>query len=424
MLMVAEREKVLGKGVAPRPAKRDSIDARMARSVIRVRAEMFEDMTSHLLITDKPEFFKLPVLGAVAEGKFPEWWMPRHHPISGAVYTTKWDDANLCLTEDGKHHALKDAERFVILRQPDWRKNVDLNALPKSWEVQAFIPQELKSIEGAMRQQDEIRYDYGLKSGPEYMRVEELFVAIYEFSHMYARGEVTKDSLQDLSIWIAERLEEQGLFTARDPLWLDLTEALTLAFQEHPSGKYYPLAVRMRMLKALRDLVKLEVETSMTRRKADRVFNLLFVEREDERFAVKEARKEIVRIGGFDGKEENPIFRKSRHEIRDEEITRVRHELKKARENLKLVRVAPYFIISRLAEAMLGSNQFRDKWEKDRLLEILTVKELDFIPKDDSVEDLLMKREPQGAHKRLSHVHYLLNAVLTDEDNDEITVFD
>jgi hypothetical protein len=401
-----------------------SIDERMARSAVRIRAEMFEGLTSDLLITDKPWFFELTPLGAVAKGELPPWWMPRYHRISGAVYTTRWEDANLYLTEDGKRHAVFDAEQFVILRQPEHRKNVDLNVLPKSWDVQQLVPQGLKTIESALRQQDEVRYDHGFKSGPEHMRVEELFVAINQFSLMYARGEITKDSLYDKSIWIIEKLEEQGLLAARGPLWQDLREALTSAFEGHPSGKFYPLVTRMKFYRAIRDLVKLEVETLMTREKADRVFNLLFVERKDERHNLREADKGIARVGGFDGGGKDVIFKREPGEIRDEEITRVRYGLKSAAESLKNVRVEPYLIIAKLAEAMLGSEQFRSGWERKHLQEILTVRGFEYILRQDSFDDLLMKRKPEDAHRRLHQIHSLINEVLSDPDNDEITVFD
>ncbi len=71
-----------------RNRKREPIEVRMERSLVRIRAEMPEQ-TAHVLITE-PWFLDLPVLGAVPEGKLPEWWMPRYDSINGAVYTTRW----------------------------------------------------------------------------------------------------------------------------------------------------------------------------------------------------------------------------------------------------------------------------------------------------------------------------------------------
>lgn len=404
------------------PPQGDLVTARIARTLVRDRAEMFSERKAHLLITKKPEFFDLKVLGVVVEGKVPPWWMPSYDPKTGEVVTNRWNPASLKLTEDKKHHAVEEAEDYEILRHPKWRVNVDLNKLPKSWEVEVFVPQRIPTIEGALRQADGIRHDYAVKSGPEFVRLEELYVVFNQVSDLVVRGKIGKMDLPNLSIEIADRLEEQGLEVARDPLWRDLTQTFLEAFDEHPSGRYYPLAVRMKMFKAMRNLVKLEVETMLTKKKADRVFNVLFVEREGERLAIEEALGKIELVGGFAGSKGEPIFYKE--VVSDDEITQTRYQLKDARESLARVRVAPYFFVARLAEAMLGSHQFRYQWEIDNLFAILEQKELEFVLDEDSVEDLLMKRRAGDAHRRLGYVYTLLDEVLEDPDNDEITVFD
>lgn len=127
----------------------EPIEVRMERSLVRIRAEMPEQ-TAHVLITE-PWFLDLPVLGSVPEGKLPEWWMPRYDSINGAVYTTRWGEALTKETPEGRREVVE-AERFVILRQPKYRKNVSLIALPKSWTIARLIPQKVwDGIEAAMR---------------------------------------------------------------------------------------------------------------------------------------------------------------------------------------------------------------------------------------------------------------------------------
>jgi len=388
----------------------EPIEVRMERSLVRIRAEMPEQ-TAHVLITE-PWFLDLPVLGSVPEGKLPEWWMPRYDSINGAVYTTRWGEALTKETPEGRKEVVE-AERFVILRQPKYRKNVSLTTLPKSWTIGRLIPQKVwDGIEAAMRQQYEIKEASRGGVGTDQIQVEELFAAIRGLSQKYVRGEVTKENLQDMAEQTQALLEREGVLSAKDQFLQDLKEALTLAFQEDSRGRFNPLAARMRLYRAMRDLTKREVETWLTRRKSNKVFNLLYVEREDERSSLTDVREAVVEVGKHPVLSDT-IFRSRPESIFDEDITEIRRVLKGIGQTLQSVRVAPYLLPAKLADVMLRSNQFRKKWEKQRLRKILEVGGVEGEMERPSVEDLIMQRDAFEAAKRLHNIYNLLDSALT-----------
>lgn len=394
--------------------KGEPIEVRMERSLFRIRAEMPEK-TAHVLITE-PWFLDLPVLGAVPEGRLPEWWMPRYDAVNGAVYTTRWGEPFTEETPEGRKKVVE-SKQFVIIRQPKHRKNVSLTALPKSWTVARLIPQEVwGGIEAAMRQQDEIRDASRAGTGTDQIQVEELFAAMRGLSQKYVRKEVTRENLQDLAEQTQALLEKEGVLSAKGQFLQDLKEALTLAFQEDSIGRINPLVARMRLYRAMRDLAKREVETWLSRRKSNKVFNLLYVEREDERSSLLEAR------GGVSELARQPVLsdtisRSRPKSILDGDITGIRRVLKGIDQTLQSVRVAPYLISANLASAMLRSNHFRTRWGKQRLREILEVGGVEGEIEKPSVEDLIMQRNTLEVARRLRNVNSLLDSVLTDPDN-------
>lgn len=396
------------------PRKGEPIEVRMERSLVRIRAGMPEQ-TAHVLITE-PWFLDLPVLGAVPEGRLPEWWMPRYDAVSGAVYTTKWGEPFTEETPEGRRKVVG-SERFVILRQPKYRKNVSLTALPKSWIIGRLIPQEVwGGIETAMRQQDEIRDASRAGVGTDQLQVEELFVAIRGLSQKYVRGEVTKENLQGLAQEAQDLLEREGVLSAKGPFLKEAEEALMMVFQKDARGRFSPFAARMRIYRAMRNLTKREVETWLTRRKSNKVFNLLYIEREDERSSLMDAQGGLTELATHSVLSDT-IFRSRPKSIFDGDITEIRRVLKGIGQTLQSVRMAPYLLPARLAEAMLRSNQFRKKWEKQRLRKILEVGGVEGEMKRASVEDLIMQRNALEAARRLRNVYNLLDSALTDPDN-------
>ncbi len=394
--------------------KREPIEVRMERSLVRIRAEMPEQV-AHVLITE-PWFLDLPVLGAVPEGRLPGWWMPRYDSINGAVYTTRWDEPPMEVTPERRKKVIG-SERFIILRQPKYRKNISLAALPKSWTVARLIPQKVwGGIEAAMRQQYEIKEASRGGVGTDQIQVEELFAAIRGLSQKYVRREVTRENIQDLAEQTQALLEREGVLSAKDQFLQDLKGALTLAFQEDSRGRFNPLVARMRLYKAMRNLTKREVETWLTRKKSNRVFNLLYIEREDERFSLMDAQ------GGLTELARHPIlsdtiFRFKPESIFNEDITEIRRVFKGIGQTLQSARVAPYLLPANLTDAILRSNQFRKGWEEQRLRKILEVGGVEGEMEKPSVEDLIMQRNAFEAAKRLRNAYSLLDSALTDPDN-------
>ncbi|MGB6881693.1 MAG: hypothetical protein WBD86_00055, partial [Microgenomates group bacterium] len=140
------------------------------------------------------------------------------------------------------------------------------------------------------------------------------------------------------------------------------------------------------------------------------------VEREDERSSLSDAREVIAELVTHPVFTES-FFKNRPESIFDEDITEIRRILKAIGETLQSARVAPYLLPARLADAMLRSNQFRTRWKKKRLKEILEIGNMENEMEKLSVEDLIMKRNSFEAARELRHVYNLLDSVLTDPDN-------
>lgn len=405
--------------------KKEPLEQRVDRSLMRIRAEMSEQKTD-ILVTKK-WFLDLPVLGAEEEGEGEpaEWWEPRYHKTTGVVYTTRWNDEPATkINAEGKKE-LKGAKGFVILKQPEHRTLVDLTSFPKSWQVSVLIPQKMKGITDALRQQDEVRGDFRAVTGVEYGRVEELFVATHGLFQKFALGIKEPQALQQLADEIVDLLDREGIYAARTSHLRDIEEPLRLALGPDSRGRRNPLVSRMRIFKVMRNLTRREVESWLTRRKADKVFKRLYVEWENQIFSLTGAKKAISELGGF-GKEKaraHPIFRKKQR-IKDEEITEVRGIIKEIKDALGEAKTVPFLLPAKLADAMIGSIQFRGKQEMRQLRKALKAKDLEGEMDRDSVEDLLMQRRQAAALVRLRQVYSLVESIVEDPDNYEITVFE
>jgi hypothetical protein len=206
-----------------------------------------------------------------------------------------------------------------------------------------------------------------------------------------------------------------------------MISSLFRAGQEDRLGRVNPLISRTLLRSAYLDAVKREVLARLSREKANNVFNLLYVERFTTRALLENARDSIEKLAGLDKEPGHKVLAEDgpTNNISNEEISELRRDLKAiVKTNLRSIRVAPYLLISRLSEAMLLSSFLMNSKDwfvlRKALKAVGMEEELDRI----SVEEFIMKRNPEGAVIRLRQVHSLINAVLEDQDNLVYTVFD
>ena len=407
--------------------KGETIEAGRERIVARARAEMPKKKATLLIIeSSKENFLELPILGP-SNLQYPSSWVPRYDRDTGAVFTTKWRTGATEINSKGKQ-TLKEPERFSVISKPKHAKNVDLTSFPKSWSVARLIPQKIEDgIETAMRQQDEVRKDYGVFGGIEQEKVAGLFVEIQKLTEPFLQGGIGRNELSNVAEKTSAMIEDLGISEAKGNVYERMINSLLRAGQEDRLGRVNPLISRTLLRSAYLDAVKREVLARLSREKASNVFNLLYVERFTTRALLENARDSIKTLAGLGNElghkvltEDDPI-----HSISDEEISELRRDLKAiVKTNLWPVRVAPYLVTARLSEAMLLSPSYMKK--KDRLVLEKTIKKtyLDNVPEMTSAEEFVMKRNPVGAVTRLRQVHSLISAALEDPDNLVYTVFD
>jgi len=407
--------------------KGESIEAGRERIVARARAEMPREKATLLIIENsKEDFLDLPILGP-SNLQHPSRWVPRYDRDTGAIITTKWRTGVTETTDKGKQ-ALKEPGRFSVISKPKHARDVDLTSFPKSWSVARLIPQKIEDgIEAAMRQQNEVRKDYGVFGGIEQEKIAGLFVEIQKLTEPFLRGGISRNELSKIAEKTSTMIKNLGISKVKGGIYERMISSLLRAGQEDRLGRVNPLISRTLLRSAYLDAVKREVLARLSREKANNVFNLLYVERFTTRALLENARDSIEKLAGLDKEPGHKVLAEDgpTNNISNEEISELRRDLKAiVKTNLRPIRVAPYLLISRLSEAMLLSPSYMKK--KDKLVLERAIKRacLDNVLEMTSAEEFIMKRNPVGAVTRLRQVHSLINAALEDPDNLVYTVFD
>lgn len=408
--------------------KGESVEVGREWAAARIRAEMPRQKADLLIIeTSKESFLDLPTIGP-SNYRFPSGWVPRYEKNTGAIITTRWGKGATEVTDKGKR-ALKEPERFSVIYKPKHIRNVNLTSFPKSWSVSRLIPQRIEAgIEAAMRQQDEVRNDY---KGIEQDKVAGLFIEIHNLTEIFLQKGVNEYELNEVVKRTSAMINELGISKTKGNVHQRLIESMNRAGKKDRLGRVNPLISRILLRSAYLDSVKREVQTRLSREKADNVFNLLFAERFTTRALLENAKRSIKELAGLGNQSGHEVltgdfYRKNPiKNIKDIEITGLRQDIKSIAEtSLKSVRVAPYLIIARLSEAMLLSPSYMRKNDKLALEVALINTNWEGMLGEPSVEEYIMKRDPENAVRRLRQIHTLINEELTNPDNFVYTVFD
>jgi hypothetical protein len=394
----------------------------------RIRAEMTSQKVELLIIeTSKESFLDLPIIGPSNPRHLPGW-MPRYERDTGAIITTRWGKGAAKITEEGKK-ALIEPERFSVINKPRYVKSVDLTSFPKSWSVSRLIPQRIEDgIEAAMRQQDEVRSDY---QGVEQDKVAGLLIEIHQLTELFLQKGVSEYELNEVVLKTSEIVEDLGISKTKGNIYQRLINSMNRAGRKDRLGRVNPLISRTLLRSAYLDSVKREVQTRLSREKANNVYNLLFVERFTTRALLENAKESIEKLAGLGRQPGHEVLTESYYRrnpaknIKDIEITGLRQDLKAIAEtSLRPVRVAPYLIIARLSEVMLLSPLYMKRRDRVVLEAALMNTNWESMLGEASVEEHLMKRDPESAVRRLRQIHTLIDEELTNPDNFVYTVFD
>jgi hypothetical protein len=428
---------ILGKDF--RPKKGLSLESQGSLWALKTREQMPQTKVDVCVIHKKDkEFLDLPALNQVYENGRSEkravaFWVPRYDPVSGAVYTTRWSEPGTTGTKGGKK-LINDPDFVAFAGKkylPD--RNIDLSRFPKSWSVSRLIPQKLDGgIEFALRQQDEVSWDYSTHDGVEQDALRSLMVNI--FSHAdslkYGGKVINKDYLEYLSGKTEELLRKLGLDSPSGQFRKRLSYLLLKSVRVDSIGRINPMISRTFLRAAYLQATKMEILNCFVRSKSEKVFNLIMIERETTRSQIAESIRLIEKIAGL-GKEpglailtEN-YYRNKPYEITDKEITTTVDILRAiSRRMLKPIKVQPYLLPARLSERLLTDIKMKKLSDRRRILNTLeyfnmVLNDKEFI----SAEEYVKKRNPQKTVERLRQVHGLLASLYDDPDNKVYSVF-
>lgn len=375
----------------------------------------------------KQAFLNLPALGPSNMPALPSW-VPRYDEVSGAVYTTRWASVATEVREEGQF--LPEAERFIVVKKPRHAKKVDLEAFPKKWRVVRLIPQEVEDgIEAAMRQQDEVRHDYGAFEGIEQEQVEKVMVVLRELSEEFKNENITRARLPEIAERSVQAMKELGIVMPRG-VKARIVTLVERAANPDELGRVNPMISRILLQSAYLDAVRREVLARLVREKANRIFNLLYIERAVTRDFLTDSAEAIAKMAGLGGEKGEEVLTEAFYKERGGknipagDITRIRRTFKAIVVlNLRPVRVAPYLLVARLSEAMLLSPAYMMEEDQIKLKETLKYYGMEEVLEQKSAEDFMRQGNPGKVVERLRQVHSLLQACLEDPDNQVYRVF-
>ncbi len=386
---------------------RGKIEAQRELWASRRRAG-FSEKTADLLIISKEDegFLNLPVLGITELSRVPgqPLWKPRFEPLSGAVYTTRWQNVSEV-----------DPSEFTVFAGRKNDRLLPSQPFPTTWDVARLIPQKLPTIEAAMRQQDEIAHDMGVASGVEQARVEELLMALNGISQVFLRPEdISSEQLEGLSRQAERLLREHGLLAAKDTVWMKILEYTLRATSRDSLGRINPMISRILARAAYLGVTHRELIQRAAKEKANKVFFYLAVVRDDTRFRIQNAELALDSLGGFG-------------EVRwitSQEALVVEQSLRSlVDEILKPIQAAPYVQASRTAEAILVGKIAKSNKVAKAFGESLDESGRRQFGRKSAVE-YLRGKDATSAKKRIKQAFEVLHESIFDLDNEETRVFD
>lgn len=415
-----DKQRILGDlGFKPGMPQDRGIETLREKWAIEKRA-IYPEQKAELAVVsrEKAYFLDYPFLGMQDYIEAPSW-VPRVNPITGAVYTTRWQKIAINETNAGN---------FIALGGIRYNPDLNLSELPKSWRTIMLVPQEIEGgLEPAMRQQDEIRHDYMAQGSIEQGRVETALMSVYYLSDAFARGEIKNErDLKRLSIKTEKILEKEGLINATDQVWKTFTDYTLRATQKDSLGRRNPTRSRILARAAYLKAVEKEIDARLVREKANRVFVYLDVTRTMTRINLLNAMDSLDRIAGVDKERGMNIFSEIPDDIAPRETVRVSEVLRGIVDSyLKPIQAAPYLGVARAAEAMLLGTYFKfGRGEIDQMESTLEEAGFTFKIANRAAEEYLREKNIVGAQAKIRQVHSLIKASLEDPNHKETTVFE
>jgi hypothetical protein len=387
------------------------------------RRAVFPDRKADLLVIslENEHYFDLPALGLRDDKRDAEanlmvpLWVPRVHPITGAIYITRWLIPQQL-----------DNETFIAFGGKKFREGIDLTTLPASWEVAWLIPQKVPAgIESAMRQQDVIRYDTDADSGIEQKRIESALLTIHAMTDIFVESHVSDETLEAMAKGTERALKAEGLLTAKDSIWKKIVDYTQRAARKDGLNRTNPPASRVLARAGYLKVVERELILREIKTKAARIYRHLELNRSLTRQRMGDAADTLDSLGGFGNFDGDILLREGSRTMVPREAWRIGRVVRAVSEKLlEPVQAAPYLAWAVAAQVALMGTFFKSKRQIERARLVLKSAGLERELSRESVEGYLRGRDRVAARQRMRHAYTFIRMVLNDPDNQETRVFE
>src|SRR3972149_7282168 len=257
------------------------IETAASLQVERVKGSFPNERADIFLVDVKRrDYLKLPFLGIDATIK-PPAWVPRYDPITGDVYTMRWNkpdlgvELNVADSSDGLFVELKN-KKYLVVGGEKYYYLKSTKKMAKKWDIQQLVPQKVvDGIEAAMRQQDEIMRDYHFDTGVETEQVTDILSQIKGVFEYLNEGILSEHTFRRVAAQTEQIFQRHGLLTAKDPLKSDVVKKLKELSIRDRFGRRNPSAAKWKLISGLLKVVKRKLVTGFVSDKAVRTFSIL-----------------------------------------------------------------------------------------------------------------------------------------------------
>lgn len=382
---------------------------------------VFSDKRGDLFVikVEKADYVAAPVLDS--ETWDAPIWVPRVHPVTGTVYTTRWNNKVKITPETAQDYVAIGGDKYREVV----RGRVNLSNIPQSWSVSCLVPQRVPGgLTAGGRQQEEIWHDYA-PSGIEQQRVEAMLIGIQRISEAFSQGRIkTDEDLERVAKETEEMFQKQGILTATGTFWRDLRDFVRRALQKDSLGRRNPSRALHLAAAGYTRASLVGEKARRVRTKAKNVKEYLEQANSKAIEHFRKAAEVLDRIAGLSKYKGVYAFRKNIATLTRSEALSISEINKGVIENdLKPVQAAPWLFPARSAEALLmGVNKKTDE-EKERFAKTLEAGgELGLLVQH-SAEDYLGRRDTVGVRNMMGEAHARLIGALQNPDFFETTVF-
>lgn len=383
---------------------------------------LFADKRGDLFVIkiEKADYVAIPVLDSDEKGA--PIWVPRVHPVTGAVYTTRWNNKVKITAENANDYMVIGGGKYKEVLSG----RVKLSNIPQSWTVSNLVPQMVPGgLPAGSRQQEEIWHDYA-PGGIEQQRVDAMLIGIHRISEAFSQGRIKTDQdLEKVAKETEDMFQKEGIITATGIFWQELRDFVRRALQKDSLGRRNPPRA---LVLAAAGYVRASLGGEKARRVRQKAKDVKeYFEAATLRVLehFNNAAEILDRVAGLKKYKGVYAFREEKEMLTGSEALSL-SEINKGIivNDLRPVQVAPWLFSARAAEALLMGNYGMSNEEEERFAKTLQAGGKLGLLVPHSAEYYLRHRGTVGVKNMMREAHSELIGASENPDFFETTVFE